>query len=77
MAERKVGPDLVVVAAPAPGPLQSALLLELQPEPRELLTKLGVAPGIIPPERVFAHARDAIQAATAMASSAEDDRRAS
>jgi len=46
-------------------------LSDLQPEPRELMEKLGVAPGIIPPEQVFASTADAIAAATKRGSDIE------
>jgi len=39
-------------------------LAKLWPEPRELLAKLEVAPGMIPAERVFESVGDAIRAAT-------------
>jgi len=38
-------------------------LAELQPEPRELLAKLAVAPGVVPAEHIFDSAEDAVRAA--------------
>jgi SulP family sulfate permease len=49
-------------------------LAELWHEPKELLAKLGVTPGVIPTENIFESAPDAIRAATAVA---EQDRKAS
>jgi anti-anti-sigma regulatory factor len=39
-------------------------LADLWPEPRELLARLGVAPGVIPASNVYPSASDAIQAAS-------------
>jgi SulP family sulfate permease len=39
-------------------------IAELHPEPKDLLARLGVAPGAVPAERIFESAEDAVLAAT-------------
>jgi hypothetical protein len=39
-------------------------IAELQPEPAEILARLGAAPGAVPAERIFKRIQDALAAAT-------------